>query len=205
MTHVSGPRSVLVLAAGVSLLSTACIERAQQPGDRRRDFDRSAIRDILVNSIPPEARHVGARFGKGGDQVELAAVLFEPPVAAPGSSVKVTFFFRVLDAEPDEDWKIFVHIQDPKGGYINGDHWPTGYGSIGVGSRYPMTLWRKGELIRDQWAFTATVTAPDVDRLDMWTGFWNPSRDERLPITNTSQVPNDGQNRVNVGSVGVRG
>jgi hypothetical protein len=183
---------------------TGCIERAQQPHNERQEFDRTGIRDLIVPSIPPNAHPVGAKFGNAGDQVELAAVAFDPPAAGPGASVKVTFFYRVLDNEPGENWKAFVHIEDGRGGRINGDHWPTGQGSLSAAGRYPMSVWRRGEIIRDEWSFSVPSYS-DVEKLDFWTGLYNPYRDDRLPLTNASQVANDGQNRVMAGSLGLRG
>ncbi len=185
----------------------SCIERAPQPRQKRQVFDRSSVSELIVPAIPPGARPVGARFGAGGEQVELAAMAADPPNPRAGSTVQITFFYRVLDNEPDEDWQVFVHIDDRSGRAerVNRDHWPTGYGAPWATSgRYPMSNWRRGEIIRDTWSFSIPGHV-DADALDVWTGFWNPFRGDRLPLTNAAQIANDGQNRIMAGSLALRG
>ncbi len=187
------------------LLLGACIERAQQPAAKRQEIDRSAARDVVVPSIPPNARPAGARFGASGDQIELVAVAFDPPNPQPGSTVKVSFFYRCL-GETEDNWKVFVHIEDGRGGRINGDHWPTGYGNMSSAGRYPTAAWRQGEIIRDDWAFGIPGYS-DVDKLELWTGFYNPYKPDgdRLPLLNVGQIRNDGQNRAMVAQLSLRG
>jgi hypothetical protein len=210
----------------VAVVAAACIERAQQTAQpRRQEVDRSAANAFVVPSIPMGVRPLGAKFGSAGDQIELAGVAFDQPEAKPGSTVRVIFFFRVLN-DVDDNWEVFVHIEDGRGGRVNGDHWPTGYGA--AAARYPTNAWRRGEIVRDEWAF-AVPTFPEgppcqsasectsgtnclpgaggqkvcrVDHLELWTGLYH--GDDRLPLLNGSQVRNDGQNRVMAAALGLR-
>lgn len=191
-------RAIAIAAA--ALVPTACIERATNPGDRRQAFDRGTVGDLIVSGAPSGARAVGASFEgpQGQGRVELASVVLSPPNPRPGQGVNVTFYFRVLEG-PEEDFKVFVHVDD-RGGRserLNGDHMP-------ARGRYPMSLWRPGELVRDEWSFTIPSYF-DAEVLDLWTGFYHPIRGDRMTLKNSDRVTNDGQNRVLAASINLRG
>jgi len=138
-------------------------------------------------------RNLRARYGAA---VELAAIDYQPRSPRPGDTVHVSFFYRVLE-ETDDDWKIFVHV-DNRGGSvdrINGDHWP-------VKDKYRTANWKKGEIVRDEWSFKIPGYYKG-DGLDVWTGFYMPGKDDRWPLTNKSEVQNDGQNRVLAATIAV--
>jgi len=182
------------LALGALLLCLpGCIERPASPREKRDSYDRKSLSDVLLRDAPAVPK-VGAVFG---DAVELVGAELDPQVAKAGDSVRVTFYYRVLD-EADEDYKVFVHADD-RGGRadrINGDHWA-------ANNRYPTTLWRKGEVVKDVW----TLKIPgnyQGEGYDLWTGFYIPSKDDRWPVTNKAAVRNDGQNRVMAISVPVK-
>jgi len=176
----------LVGAAVAMVTCAACIERPSSAREVRLKFDRSRLAEVLLREMPPSQKRAAAIFG---DSVELATVDYSPPRPHPGDAVTVDFYFRVLD-ESEEDYKVFVHIDD-RGGRaerINGDHWP-------AGGRYPVKSWRKGEIIRDRWTFTVPGYY-NGDALDVWTGFYQPGKDDRWPLTNRTEVQHDGQNRI---------
>jgi hypothetical protein len=168
------------------VLFAGCIERAPSPRDRRDQFRRTGLGDVLLTSTPPAAKRVGAIFG---DAVQLLGVDWSPQRPRPGDSVDVSFYYRVLD-DVDEDYKVFVHVDDHGGrsDRINGDHWP-------ADGRYPTGAWRRGEVIRDRWSFKVP-SYYSGSALDMWTGFYQPGKDDRWPLTNRNEVQHDGQNRV---------
>ncbi len=173
--------AVLLLAFVVA----GCIERPPSPRARRENFDRSRLGEVLMTSLPPSSGP-GAIFG---DSVQLVRVETNPPAVKPGDKVEVTFVFKVLE-EVDENYKIFVHI-DPRGGdggRINGDHWP-------ADEKYPTNVWRRGEVIRDRWTFTVPSHSR-ATALDLWTGFYQPGKDDRWPVSNRNEVRTDGNNRV---------
>ncbi len=182
------------LALGVLLVfSAGCIQRPASPREKRDSFDRKGLSDVILTEAPAVPR-MGAVFG---DAVELVGAELSPAVAKAGDAVRVTFYYRVLD-EADEDYKVFVHADDRSGraDRINGDHWT-------ANNRYPTTLWRKGEVVKDVW----TLRIPSQyqgDGYDLWTGFYIPSKDERWPVTNKNQIRHDGQNRVLAVTVPVR-
>jgi len=176
---------VVPLCALVGLV--ACIQRPPTSSQRREGVNRSSLQDALLKEVPASvARPVRAIYG---GSVELAAVDFQPRYPRRGDTVSVSFYYRVLD-ETDDDWKIFVHV-DSRGGpgdRINGDHWP-------VDDKYRTNAWRKGEVIKDVWSFRVPSDFQG-DGLDLWTGFYPVGKDDRWPLTNKSEVQNDGQNRV---------
>ncbi|MGC4121712.1 MAG: hypothetical protein QM765_45475 [Myxococcales bacterium] len=180
------PRA-LALTALVSL--AACIQRPESPREQRESVDRAGLKTQgVVQSQPPDSpvRTLRARFG---DAVELVAVDFQPRQPKPGDAVNVAFYYRVVD-ETDDDWKIFVHV-DNRGGQvdrINGDHWP-------AKDKYRTSNWKKGEVVRDDWTFRVPGYYQG-EGLDLWTGFYMPGKDDRWPLTNKNEVQNDGQNRV---------
>jgi hypothetical protein len=183
-------RIALLLSAA---LACACIQRPASPREKRETYDRSGMSDVIFTSAPNFGRRVGAVFG---ESVELMGVDVTPMPAHPGDSVQVSFYYRIVE-EPDEDWKIFVHIDD-HGGHgdrINGDHWP-------AGERYRTNLWRHGEIVKDTWSFKIPGYYQG-DSYDLWTGFYQPGKDDRWPLSNKTAVQNDGQNRVLAGSVPV--
>lgn len=185
----------LLLPASLALLvlAAACIERPASPRTRREKFDRSGLSDVLLTSLPPTTAP-GAVFGEA---LQLVKVEVNPPAPSPGDRVEVSYYFRVLD-EVDEDYKIFVHIDDRAGreSRINGDHWPSK-------GRYPTGAWRRGEVVRDAWTFTVPPGAAGA-MLDVWTGFYQPGKDDRLAVTNRNEVRTDGNNRVLAVTVAVR-
>ena len=139
-------------------------------------------------------KRVGAIYGDSG---ELVGVDWQPADPHAGDSVEVSFIYRVTD-EAEEDWKIFVHVDD-HGGHgdrINGDHFP-------ARGRYRTNLWRKNEVVRDAWRFTVPGNYRG-EGLDLWTGFYQEGKDDRWPLSNRGAVQNDGQNRVLAAMVPVK-
>ncbi|MBI5545041.1 MAG: hypothetical protein HY901_14210 [Deltaproteobacteria bacterium] len=184
--------AILLALASLSGLG-ACIQRPPSPREKRESFDRSGLNDILLKSPPSLPRRVGAVYGNA---VELMGMEHSPQLPKAGDSVDVTFYYRVLD-EADEDWKIFVHVDDPggRGDRINADHWP-------ANGRYNSRVWRKGEIVKDVWTFKVPGYYQG-EGLNLWTGFYQPGKDDRWPLVNKSEVQNDGQNRVLAGTVPV--
>jgi len=166
---------------------SACIQRPPSSQSKRDGVDRASMKGVLLKEVPGSAaRQVRAVYA---NSAELAAIDYQPRSPRPGDRVTVTFYYRVLE-ETDEDWKIFVHV-DNRGGAtnrINGDHWP-------AGDKYRTSSWRKGEIVKDVWTFKVPSHFQG-EGLDLWTGFYQVGKDDRWPLTNKSDVRHDGQNRV---------
>jgi hypothetical protein len=185
----------------LSLLLAGCIEPAPlaNKGEPRRPT--SPVVPGPAPATPPTPAEVaaaapmpslpeGAKLAGGvfGNSLQIMAYKLEPPTAAPGATVRLTTWMRVIGPLADDD-KMFMHIDDSDGRpeRVNGDHWPAGH-------KVPMNQWKKGEVVADTYDFTLTGFT-ESRAATLWVGFYQPERDERLPLTNPNQVRNDGNNR----------
>ncbi len=133
---------------------------------------------------PPQEFKSGANFG---DVLELVSVVISPGRGETGQPVRVLANFRVK-AKIDRDYMIFVHVEDVDGRVdrLNVDHAPRAK---------PTSLWVPGELVQDEFDIPIPAGMP-VRGLSLVLGFWDPKADQRLPIVNKDQVPNDGRDRL---------
>jgi hypothetical protein len=142
------------------------------------------------SAAPPLVLPGGANFG---GKVELVRVAYRPGRFSPGEPINASLTFRVLQTF-SEDYLIFVHVEDG-GGRVerrNLDHVPMG------GTR-PTRTWRPGELLVDE--FNLEVPPGATRMINVWMGFWEASRDVRLPVTNPDRVRTDGHDRVLIGQI----
>jgi hypothetical protein len=182
---------------GLLLTSSACPESCLIQRGTSTTKQREAIHEVvtqmnMASKKAPSPMHLGK--GTFGDQIEYLGFDLQPPQPVAGGPVQVTLYFHAL-RDVTADWEIFVHI-DPVGGReerINGDHYP-------VGGRFHTDQWRQGDYVTDRFAFTI----PDYQSkatLNLWMGFY--AGDERLPISNPKDCPNDGNNRLMAGAIPV--
>jgi 4-amino-4-deoxy-L-arabinose transferase-like glycosyltransferase len=169
-------------ARSARLLLVAANPIAERPN---QNFIASA-----VLSDAPEVQHtVGANYD---DRIELIGYDLDLPrgdSVGAGQRFGVTWYWRVLGKAPT-GYQVFVHI-DGHGLRLNGDHVP-------VGGQYPTKLWEKGDVIVD----TQELTVPANYRIGdyvMHVGLFRGSK--RLEV---KSGPNDGENRVNAGTLRVR-
>lgn len=133
---------------------------------------------------PPQEFRSGANFG---DAIELTSVILSPSRGEAGQPVRVMANFKVL-AKLDRDYMIFVHVEDVDGRVdrLNVDHAPR---------VKPTSQWNPGEVVQDVFDIPIPAGMP-VRGLSLVLGFWDPRTDQRLPIVNKDQVPNDGRERL---------
>ena len=95
---------------------------------------------LLVSaSVPPSA--TGASYRLGG-MVNLVAYEVTNPTIRQDEEVTVILYWQAM-AKIDGDYTVFVHLYDSQGNlHGTGDRLP-------LNGEYPMTLWRKGEVIED--------------------------------------------------------
>jgi hypothetical protein len=121
-----------------------------------------------------------------GDKVEIERVIAAPGRFAPGETVKVSVFYKVMEETP-VDYTIFVHVEDAERGERVGqvDHAPP----------KPTSSWKKGDVVRDDFA---VYVPPNVNSrgLNVMLGLWDPKTDQRLPLRNGDTIRNDGNNRI---------
>ena len=162
----------------LSLLSlTACIVEAPT----KEGVQNTAPR---LPPAPPQEFRSGANFG---DAIELTSVILSPSRGETGQPVRVLANFKVL-AKVDRDYMIFVHVEDVDGRVdrLNVDHAPR---------VKPTSQWMPGEVVQDVFDIPIPANMP-VRGLSLVLGFWDPKSDQRLPIVNKDQVPNDGRERL---------
>jgi hypothetical protein len=178
--------TLLALLVPASLLS-ACIVEA--PGGSNPNERRQAV----VAQVPPLTVRNGANFE---DKVELVGATVHPGRLTPGEPARVTAFFKVLKPL-EEDYMIFVHVEDPEGRMerLNADHKP-------AGGLYPTTQWKAGETVKDEFNLYLPSGA-QARAINLWVGFWDPKTDARLQLKNPEAVRNDGRNRILLAQVPV--
>ena len=93
-----------------------------------------------------------------------------------------------------DDWKIFIHLESPdaKKSHLNADHTP-------IAGKYPLSLWKKGEIIRDIHRVSIPTSWPS-DTVELYVGAWKGPL--RLKVTSG---PHDDENRVIVTKLKVVG
>ena len=176
-------RAVRLHAAGLCVLTLACIERPFEEGSAgRAQVDRSALRDVLVPP-PSDATPVGAVFGSS---VELLAYKLEPAGLVPGQRSKLTLYWRCR-AEM-EAWHIFVHLDDATGTgeRIHAEHDP-------AGGRFPTDAWKAGDVVADSFWFV-----PGRTPLLFFLGLFSQG-ENRLPLVSAGRGRDDGNNRLRAG------
>ena len=182
-------RALAALAASAlaALGLSSCIERAPTPASRRAAFDRSELTgDVILSQRPDSALGMGAIFD---ESVELAGYEFSPSNPKSGTTVNVTFYWRVF-RPPEQKYRIFVHAENINGeGRLGADHWP-------ARGRYSTEMWQAGEVIRDSFRLVIPQNF-EGEGLAVWTGFYFPKKqDVRMPLTSAGMGRSDGKNRV---------
>jgi hypothetical protein len=144
--------------------------------------------DRIVMSAPPENLHpLGAMLGD-----RLEAVGWETIGAVQaGSRAHVRFAVRVL-APPTGAYCTFLHV----------DNSPTRFSAEHKTHTYPMSLWREGDVVIDDFE----VTLPAHFHAGRYAMYWGVgvlpcSDDKRMPITSG---PDDGHSRVPAGFLEVK-
>jgi mannosyltransferase len=95
---------------------------------RQRNFDTPAVQQT-----------VNIKFG---DQIQLLGYDLDTSTAAPGGQLRVTFYWKALQAI-DRNYVVFTHLIDAAG-QQQGQR-----DSMPVDGRYPTPLWQQGEIVAD--------------------------------------------------------
>jgi 4-amino-4-deoxy-L-arabinose transferase-like glycosyltransferase len=151
--------------------------------------NQSFIAAALLDADPASQHPVGANFD---DRIELVGYDLELPgddSVGAGQRFEISWYWRVIGDAP-AGYQVFVHI-DGFGRRLNGDHVP-------VGGRYPTKLWDEGDLIADAQELRVPANYPGGDYA-IYVGLFSGSK--RLELKSGA---NDGENRLNVGTLRVR-
>lgn len=180
MVHWSRARIGLMCAALTVVFG--CVE--QEP-DRPSAPDWAAIGKHLLQSPPKPQNAVNAELE--GKVVYLGLDVSAEPIV-PGQAFTLTHYWQVK--QPVPGWEIFVHLSDPTNReFINADH-------KAIGGRYPATLWKAGDIIRDQHTVVLPAGWP-ATRVEVFTGLWRESLRMRI------KGPQDDKSRVRAASLPV--
>ncbi|HOC99287.1 MAG TPA: carbohydrate-binding family 9-like protein, partial [Myxococcota bacterium] len=184
-------RVLLSLAVVVAVISVA--GACRRPARLVLSKDQQArIQESILDAAPTPEHVVNANFG---DKVELIGVDMKPANPAPGQEVTVTWYWHCTRKVQD-GWKVFVHLELPKGKRMGLDHVP-------VGELFPMDRWEPGQYVKYQMNFKIDAKQ-EVGRAVMWAGLFSVDlynsrgTGERMIVVNRDQVKHDGENRVNV-------
>ncbi len=110
-----------------------------------RWYDREAVPAGAMEALLPARPVIATPLDADlGPQVRLLAVEV-PAQALRGQPITVTWTFEARAAGP-AGWKVFAHLDGPKGAFVNGDHKPP----------RPFAWWRAGQFVR----YTTTLVVP---------------------------------------------
>lgn len=174
----------------VIVFAAACIERPQAFTHEARQVDRSKLADIIHAQAPNPQKRLDAVFD---DAIEFIGYDVKPTQPRTGQPVEVTFWWRAVESI-DDDWQVFVHLEDETDANPRRtvDHYP-------AGNRYRTVAWQEGEVVKDQWTFTAG-SAPG--RIQIFTGLYQGS--QRMPLSQAGRGKNAGSDRLRAGVVVVQ-
>jgi hypothetical protein len=178
------PLALWAGAAAVSVTLAGCIE---QSAETPSEDDVKAARENVLTA-PPARMKFPINADLEGKLVYLGMDI-DTDTITPGRAFTLTHYWKVNEPVGD-DWKLFVHLEAPgtKANHLNADHIP-------IGGKYPVALWKKGEIIRDihRASVPATWRAPQVE---VYTGIWKGG--QRLKVTSG---PSDSENRILVARI----
>jgi len=153
---------------------------------------RERIQQNILLTPPTPNIVINANFA---DNIKLLGADVSANKVRPGDTITVVYYWECL-REVQGEWKVFVHVELPKGRRMILDHNP-------VGELYPVSSWKKGEIIRDEQTFAIPQDA-EPGQAVIWAGIFNEAiyrergGGDRMELRNKEEVPNDGDNRVKV-------
>jgi len=167
----------LSLSCALSFLS-GCVE---QNGDMPSEEEQKQARENILTTAPTPKFPVNAQLE---DKLVYLGCDIDVDEITPGKAFTLTHYWKVLNPVGD-DWKIFIHLESPDGkkSHLNADHVP-------IGGKYPVALWKKGEIIRDIHRVSIPTSWPS-DQLQLLVGAWKGPL--RMKVTSG---PHDSENRI---------
>ena len=170
-------RSLALVVAAV--LVAGCVE---QQNDMPSEEDIKAAHEHVLAQPPAKIQH--PNNAQLEDKLEYLGVDVDTDTVTPGKAFTLTHYWKVLNPVGD-DWKLFVHLETPdsKKNHLNADHVP-------IGGKYPLSLWKKGEIIQDIHRVSVPTSWPG-NEVDIYVGAWKGPL--RMKVT---KGPHDNENRV---------
>ena len=135
---------------------------------------------------------VGASFGS---QILLNAYEIPRLQFKPGDAINLTFFWQTVTV-PGDDYNLSIQLTTPEGGIVSEiDTQPQG------GPRLTSN-WQIGELIVDPYQLSIPATTP-AGNYQIRVGFYNPTTNARIPITEQGRAEQDDLGGLNIRTVQV--
>jgi len=148
--------------------------------------DHNPLRRFVLSSPPKPRKPLVANFE---NRVKLLGYDVADAVTR-GGKFQITLYFQVLGQMPS-GYKLFLHFDQPANRF-HGDHEP-------LDGKYPTQYWLPGDYIVDPHDVEIPLITTPSGRYTIYVGFWLGS--QRLKVI---EGPNDGVNRVRLGTLRVR-
>ncbi len=148
--------------------------------------DHNPLRKLVLKKEPKIKTKIHANFD---NKVALLGYEVDDPVTR-GGKFRLKLFFKVLGQMPS-GYKIFIHFDQPANRF-HGDHVP-------LGGKFPTEYWMPGDYIVDPHDIDIPIFTTPSGSYNMMMGFWLGSN--RIKVI---EGPNDGSDRVNMGTLRVR-
>ena len=169
--------ATLAVAGGV----TACKRPSAQQIVLTKDQEQQIAAAVLT-AVPADLdQKLETKFE---DKLTLLGYKLEPKdKASAGGTATLTLYWRVDQPLPG-DWKIFVHMEAPGLKRQPFDHY-------GVGGLYPLSQWKKGEIIKDTVAMEIPGDWPKSNTQFLigvfdWGAWAKAQQNRRLKISNAA-------------------
>jgi hypothetical protein len=178
---------VRIVLAGSLLSAVGCVE---QNSDMPSEEEIKAAKEHILTAAPTPKYPVNAQLE---DKLVYLGLDVDVDTVSPGKAFTLTHYWKVLNPVGD-DWKLFIHLESPgnKKSHLNADHVP-------ISGKYPISLWKKGEIIRDIHRVSIPPTWPS-DKLELYAGLFKGNM--RLKV---SSGPHDTENRITIATLNVQG
>ncbi len=152
------------------------------------------IQEQILTEAPELKLPLNTTFGK---DIELLGIDGPTKPVRVGQKITLTYYWKALK-DIRTPWKVFGHLESGGKRQIL-DHHP-------MGSLYPVTKWKAGQIIVDKQTFTLDKKLTGKSAV-LWVGFFdeqawsNKKENIRLPITQKGNASADKVNRANVFSL----
>ena len=172
-------RSFVPLMMTAALALGACVE---QQNEMPSEDDIKAAHEHVLTSPPAKIQYPNQ--GQLEEKLQYLGLDVDTDTVVPGKPFTLTHYWKVLNPTGD-DWKLFIHLESPdsKKNHLNADHTP-------ISGKYPLALWKKGEIIRDSHRVSVPQSWPS-NQLEIYVGAW------KGPLRmKTTKGPHDSENRI---------
>ena len=181
-------RALLPIAA---LAFAACQE---YPDVTLTPAQKKKVQAHVLAEKPTPQHTIGAVIE---DQVQLIGYDLDKSEVKPGETFTITYYIESL-ADPKADNRMFVHLQgrpNDRNAWMNLDHSP-------IDGLLPLRDLKKGQIVRDVHRITVKSDFTPGDAHVYWGLFRG---DNRLKIANPDKIKHDGDNRVVIAKVKIKG